>query len=62
MATKYHWDEATKLAKLVEALEDAALTFYSGLPAETQNSYPAVQCKFGATEEVQTVRNQLIVL
>ena len=42
MATKYNWDEATKLAKLVEALEDAALTFFSGLPAETQDSYPAV--------------------
>ena len=27
MATKYNWDEATKLAKLVEALEDVALTF-----------------------------------
>ena len=42
MATKYNWDEATKLAKLVEALEDAALTFFSGLPAETRDSYPAV--------------------
>ena len=42
MATKYNWDEATKLAKLVETLEDAALTFFSVLPVETQDSYPAV--------------------
>ena len=66
MATKYHWDEATKLVKLVEALEDAALTLFSGLFAKTQDSYPAVQCKlgaqFGPKEEAQTSRNQLIVL
>ena len=34
MATKYNWDEATKLVKLVEALEDAALTFFSGDPRQ----------------------------
>ena len=66
MATKYNWDEAIKLVKLVEALEDAALTLFSGLPAETQDSYPAVQCKFGAQfdpkEEAQTAQNQLIFL
>ena len=42
MATEYNWDEATKLVKLVEALEDAGLTFFSGLPAETRDSYAAV--------------------
>ena len=66
MTNKYHWDEATKLVKLVEALEDAALTFFSGLPAETHDSYPAVQHKFGAQfgpkEEAQTARNQLTIL
>ena len=55
MATKYNWDEATKLAKHVE---DAALTFFSGLPVETRDSYPAVRRKFGAQfgpkEEAQT--------
>ena len=52
--------------KLVEALEDAALTFFDGLPTETHDSYPAVRCKFGARfgpkEEAQTARNQLMVL
>ena len=28
MARKYDWDDDTKLAKLVEALNDKALTFF----------------------------------
>ena len=34
MAHKYNWNNATKLAKLVEALDDKALTFYSSLPED----------------------------
>ena len=31
IARQYDWDNETKLTKLVEALEDKALTFFSGL-------------------------------
>ena len=48
MAHKYNWDNATKLAKLVEALEDKALTFYSSLPEATWESYSLVKAKFNA--------------
>ena len=48
MAHKYNWENATKLAKLVEALEDKALTFYSSLPETTQESYSLVKAKFNA--------------
>ena len=48
IARKYNWDNATKLAKLVEALEDKALTFYSSLPGLTWESYPLVKAKFNA--------------
>ena len=66
MARKYNWDNATKLAKLVEALEDKALTFYSSLPGLTRESYPLVKAKFnarfGPKEPSRTARNQLAIL
>ena len=66
MACKYNWDNATKLAKLVEALEDKALTFYSSLPGLTWESYPLVKAKFnaqfGPKEPSRTARNQLAIL
>ena len=39
MAMKHQWDNGTKLAKLVEALEDHALTFYSTLDPRSRNDY-----------------------
>ena len=66
MAHKYNWDNATKLAKLVEALEDKALTFYSSLPGLTRESYPLVKAKFnarfGPKEPSRTACNQLAIL
>ena len=66
MARKYNWDNATKLAKLVEALEDKALTFYSSLPETTRESYSLVKAKFnarfGPKEPSRTARNQLAIL
>ena len=32
LAKRYQWDDDTKLVKLVEALEDKALTFFSNFP------------------------------
>ena len=43
MAQKHQWDNATKLAKLVEALEDNALTFYSSLDTWNQDDYHFVK-------------------
>ena len=48
MAHKYNWNNATKLAKLVEALKDKALAFYSSLLGATQESYSLVKAKFNA--------------
>ena len=66
MAHKYNWVNATKLAKLVEALEDKALTFYSILPGLTWESYPLVKAKFnvqfGPKEPSRTACNQLAIL
>ena len=66
MARKYNWDNATKLAKLVEALEDKALTFYSSLPETTRESYSLVKAKFnarfGPKEPSRTAHNQLGIL
>ena len=45
MARKYNWDDDTKLAKLVEALDDKALTFFSNLPPETQGNFEIVRKK-----------------
>ncbi len=66
MALKHQWDNPTKLAKLVEALEDNALTFYSSLDARNCNDYYFVCQKFnawfGPKEPPCTARNQLAVL
>ena len=42
MVQKYQWDEETKLAKLVEALEDKALMFFSSLSEDVRNNYALV--------------------
>ena len=52
--------------KFVEALEDKALTFFSGLPPEIQSQYKMVRKKlnnrFGPKEPPPTVHKQLQVL
>ena len=66
MAQKYQWDEETKLAKLVEALEDKALTFFSSLSEDVRNNYALVRKKMNSLFEPQeppnTVRKQLQIL
>ena len=66
MVQKYQWDEETKLAKLVEALEDKALTFFSSLSEDVRNNYMLVQKKMNSRFELQeppnTVRKQLQTL
>ena len=42
MAQKYQWDDNTKLAKLVEALDEKALTFFSNLSPEVQGNFEVV--------------------
>ena len=63
MARKYDWDDDTKLAKLVEALDDKALTFFSNLPPEAQGNFQVVRKKmnnrFIPLEPATTVRKQL---
>ena len=66
MVQKYQWDEETKLAKLVEALEDKALTFFSSLSEDVHNNYALLQKKMNSRFEPQeppnTVRKQLQTL
>ena len=57
MAQKYQWDEETKLAKLVEALEDKALTFFSSLSEDVRNNYALVQKKMNSHFEPQEPPN-----
>ena len=45
LAKRYQWDDDTKLAKLVEALEDKALTFFSNLPSNVQGNFEVVRKK-----------------
>ena len=63
MARKYDWDDNTKLAKLVEALDDKALTFFSNLAPEVQGNFEVVRRKmnnrFIPREPATTVRKQL---
>ena len=63
MARKYDWDDITKLAKLVEALDDKALTFFSNLPPEVQGNFEIVKKKmnnrFIPQEPSTTIRKQL---
>jgi predicted nuclease with TOPRIM domain len=47
MGAQYAWDDQTKLAKLVEALEGAALTFFSKLRLEDREDYRITSEKFG---------------
>ena len=66
MANQYNWGEAEKLNKLVEALQDKALTFYSNLPDNVHENYGLVRRKFsaqfGPKDPSQTVCNQLKVI
>ena len=66
MARQYDWTEQEKLDKLVEALQDKALTFYSNLPMDVHDNYNQINQKFnaqfGPKELPQTVRNQLKVV
>ena len=63
LAKRYQWDDDTKLAKLVEALEDKALTFFSNLPFNVQVNFELVRKKmnnwFMPQEPAITVRKQL---
>ena len=63
LAKRYQWDDDTKLAKLVEALEDKALTFFSNLPSNVQVNFGLVRKKmnnrFMPQEPAITVRKQL---
>ena len=63
LAKRYQWDDGTKLAKLVEALEDKALTFFSNLPSNVQVNFELVRKKmnnqFMPQEPAITVRKQL---
>ena len=63
LAKRYLWDDDTKLAKLVEALEDKALTFFSNLRSNVQVNFELVRKKmnnrFMPQEPAITVRKQL---
>ena len=63
LAKRHQWDDDTKLAKLVEALEDKALTFFSNLPSNVQVNFDLVRKKmnnrFMPQEPAITVRKQL---
>ena len=66
MANQYNLGEVEKLNKLVEALQDKALTFYSNLPDNVHESYGLVRRKFnaqfGPKDPSQTVCSQLKVI
>ena len=63
LAKRHQWDDDTKLAKLVEALEDKALTFFSNLPSSVQVNFELVRKKmnnrFMPQEPTITIRKQL---
>ena len=63
LAKRHQWDDDTKLVKLVEALEDKALTFFSNLPSNAQGNFELVRKKmnnrFMPQEPAITVRKQL---
>ena len=48
MANQYNWGEAEKLNKLVEALQDKALAFYSNLLDNVHENYGLVRRMFNA--------------
>lgn len=66
IAGKHDWTREEKLDKLVQALRDKALTFYSSLPETTRESYTKLSKKlnnrFGPKEPPRTVRKQLAML
>ena len=66
MAQKYQWDDVTKLAKLIKALEDKALTFFSSLGEDVRTNYALVgkkmNSRFEPHEPPNTVRKQLQAL
>ena len=66
MANQYGWDDGTKLAKLVEALEGKALNYYGTLDEVIRGNYRLVRLKFNARffhrEPAHTTHNQLSVL
>ena len=45
LAKRYQWDDDMKLAKMVEALEDKALIFFSNLPSNVQVNFELVRKK-----------------
>ena len=63
MAVQHRWDEATKITKLVEALEGAALKYYSSLGVAERNNYAVIRQRFNRRfeprEPPRTARNQL---
>ena len=63
LAKRHQWDDDTKLAKLVEALEDKALTFFSNLPSNVQVNFELVRKKmnnwFMPQEPAIIIRKQL---
>ena len=63
LAKRHQWDDDTKLAKLVESLEDKALIFFSNLPSNVQVNFELVRKKmnnrFMPQEPAITVRKQL---
>ena len=66
MANKYNLGDSKKLNKLVEGLQDMALTFYSNLPDNVHENYQLVKrqfnTRFGPKAPSQTVQNQLKVV
>ena len=63
LAKRYQWDDDTKIAKLVEALEDKALTFFSNLSSNVEVNFELVRKKmnnrFMPQEPAITIRKQL---
>ena len=66
MAQQYGWDDNKKLAKLVEAIEGKALSYYGALDELICQNYQQVSLKFNARfypqEPARTAHNQLAVL
>ena len=66
MAQQHGWTDQEKLDKLVQALRDSALTFYSSLTLNVRENYDKLAKKFntrfGPKEPARTVRKQLAIL
>ena len=66
MAQQYGWDDNKKLAKLVEAIEGKAPSYYGALDELIRRNYQQVSLKFNARfypqEPARTARNHLAVL